>query len=165
MADTMVPVKNGSTSAPAPTRAEPLGLFDDFTSELEHFWTRPFSLFSGPWFRPFRTLAWAPRMDVFEKDNAIVVKAELPGLTRDDVTVQVEGDDLIIRGERKTESEVKEEDYVRSERMYGSFYRRMRLPAGVTHEQIQANIKDGVLEVRIPSPTPTKAEPKKVVVN
>jgi HSP20 family protein len=103
-------------------------------------------------------------MDVYEKDNAIVVKAELPGMKKEDVQVEIEGEDLIIRGESKAESEVKDEDYYRSERSFGSFYRRMPLPAGVTAEQIHASLTDGVLEVRVPKPAEAKAEAKKIPV-
>lgn len=103
-------------------------------------------------------------MDVYEKDNALFVKAELPGLKKEDVQVEVEGEDLVIRGESKTESEVKDGDYYRSERSFGSFYRRLPLPAGVTSEQIQATLKDGVLEVRVPKPTEAAPEVKKITV-
>jgi HSP20 family protein len=163
----MVPVKSGNGKA---HRAERFGVLDDFEAEMERFWRRPWSgLWRGPLLRPFAAftrepIAWAPRMDVYEKDNAIVFKAELPGLKKEDVEVEVDGEDLVVRGESKSESEVKDEDYYRSERSYGSFYRRMPLPAGVTPEQIQANLKDGVLEVRVPKPAEGKAEPKKIAV-
>jgi HSP20 family protein len=104
-------------------------------------------------------------MDVYEKDHTIMVKAELPGLKKEDVQVEVEGDDLIIRGHSKAESEVEQEDYYRTERTYGSFYRRTQLPAGVTSDQIQANLTDGVLEVQIPVPVEAKPETKTVQVN
>jgi HSP20 family protein len=142
---------------------------DDFASEMERFWTRPFSFFTGPLPRPFFAgrdmLAWAPRTDVYEKDHTIVVKAELPGLKKEDVQVEVEGGDLIIRGQSKAESEVKQEDYYRTERTFGSFYRRMQLPAGVTPEQIEASLTDGVLEVRVPLPAEAQTETKTVPVN
>lgn len=131
--------------------------------------SRPFSFFPGPLLRPFRgftrePLALAPRMDVYQKDNAIFVKAELPGLKKEDITVELEGDQLTIHGESKAETEVKEEDYYRSERSFGSFYRRMQLPAGVTADQIEAKLTDGVLEVRIPVPASPKVEAKAVPV-
>ncbi|HEY1296943.1 MAG TPA: Hsp20/alpha crystallin family protein [Chloroflexota bacterium] len=169
MPESMVPVK--ATNGAAPRRAEPFAWLDDFAAEMERFWTRPFSFFTGPLPRPFfhlvghETLAWAPRMDVYEKDHTIVVKAELPGLKKEDVQVEVEGDDLIIRGQTKAENEVKQENYYRTERTFGSFYRRMQLPAGVTSEQIQANLTDGVLEVLIAVPAEVKPETKTVPVN
>jgi HSP20 family protein len=163
----MVPVKSGNGKL---RRAEPFGMWDEFEAELERFWRRPWSgLWRAPLLRPVgaftrEPLTWAPRMDVYEKDNAIVFKAELPGLKKEDVEVEVEGEDLVIRGESKAESEVKDKDYYRSERSYGSFYRRMPLPVGVTPEQIQANLNDGVLEVRVPKPAEAKAETKKIAV-
>ncbi|MDQ6675200.1 MAG: Hsp20/alpha crystallin family protein [Chloroflexota bacterium] len=162
----MVPVKSGNGKL---RRAEPFGFLDDFEAEMERFWRRPSSFWSGPLLRPFRgvtpaAVTWAPRMDVYEKDNAIVIKAELPGLKKEDVDVEVEDEDLVIRGETKAESEVKEEHYYRSERSVGRFYRRMPLPAGVTSEQIQATLKDGVLEVRVPKPAEARSEAKKISV-
>jgi HSP20 family protein len=163
----MVPVKSDNGK---PHRAERFGFLDDFEAEMERFWRRPwFGLWRTPMPRSFReftptAIKWAPRMDVYEKDNAIVIKAELPGLKKEDVQVEIEGEDLVIRGESKAESEAKDEDYYRSERSFGSFYRRMPLPAGVTPEQIQANLKDGVLEVRVPRPAEAKPEAKKIEV-
>jgi HSP20 family protein len=169
MPETMVPVK--SANGTAPRRAEPFAWLDDFAAEMERFWARPFSFFTGPLPRPFphlagrEMLAWAPRTDVYEKDQTIIVKAELPGLKKEDVQVEVEGGDLIIRGHRKAESEVRQEDYYRTERTFGSFYRRMQLPVGVTAEQIEANLTDGVLEVCIPLPVEAKPETKTVPVH
>lgn len=164
----VVPVKSENGNGKL-RRTEPLAFLDDFESQMERFWQRawPFSFGRQP--RSFRSLAqpfatWAPRMDVYEKDNTIVVTAELPGLKKEDVRVELEGDDLVICGESKAESEIKENDYYRSERNFGSFYRRMSLPAGVTAEQIQATLKDGVLEVRVPEPVEAKPETKQVTV-
>jgi HSP20 family protein len=163
---TTVPVKNGNGKL---QRAEPFAFLNDLEAEMERFWRRPWAFWSNPLSQPFRgfipaSVTWAPRMDVYEKDNTIVFKAELPGLKKDDVQVELEGEDLIIRGESKAENEVKEGDYYRSERSFGSFYRRMPLPSGVT-EQIQASLKDGVLEVSVPKPTETKSETRKIAVN
>lgn len=168
MPETMVPVKNGAT--PAPRRPDPFAWFDDLANEMERMWTRPFQFFSGPLPRPFRAagrepLAWAPRMDVYEKDHMLIVKAELPGLKKEDVEVEVEGEYLTIHGQSKAENEVKDADYYRSERTLGSFYRRMQLPPGVTPEQIEASLTDGVLEVRIPQPVEAKPETTRVPVS
>jgi len=169
MPETMVPVKG--TNGTTPRHSETFARLDDLAADMERFWARPFSFMTGPWARPFfrlagrETLAYAPRMDVYEKEHTIIVKAELPGLKKDDVQVEVEGGDLIIRGQTKAETEVKQEDYYRTERTVGSFYRRMQLPAGVTAEQIQASLVDGVLEVRIPLPVEAQPETKTVPVN
>src|SRR5579859_4811622 len=105
MAEAPVPVK--SSNGVAPRRAPPVAWFDDFTSEMERLWARPFSFFTAP-MRPFRgtrsePMAWAPRMDVYEQDGALIVKAELPGLKKEDVQVEVDGDELIISGQSKAE--------------------------------------------------------------
>ena len=169
MPETMVPVK--SANGAVPRRTEPFAWLDDFAAEMERFWVRPFSFFTGPLPRPFshlagrEMLAWTPRTDVYVKDHTVVVKAELPGLKKEDVQVEVEGGDLIIQGQSKVESEVKQEEYYRTERTYGSFYRRMQLPTGVKPEQIEANLTDGILEVRVPLPVETKPETKTVPVN
>jgi HSP20 family protein len=99
-----------------------------------------------------------PAVDVYEKPHVLVVKAELPGLKKEDVHVEIESDDLIIRGERKADRDVKPEEYYRTERTYGGFYRRMRLPGRIAPGQIQANLADGVLEVQIPIPPETKPQ-------
>jgi HSP20 family protein len=120
-----------------------------------------------PW-RPFWWLSaeergWMPAIDVFEKDDKFVVKAELPGMKEEDIDVSVVGDTLTIKGERKTETEVKEEDYCRCERSYGSFVRSIPLPSTVNADKIEANYEGGVLEVSLPKVA--KVKPKKVKVS
>jgi HSP20 family protein len=91
-------------------------------------------------------------VDVLEEGNQVIVRADLPGLKKEDVEVSVEGDLLTIRGSRKEEKEVKEKDYYRSERSMGEFERTIALPDGVSTESIKASYQDGVLEVVIPRP-------------
>jgi HSP20 family protein len=93
-----------------------------------------------------------------------VVKAEVPEVKKEDIDVALEGGDLVIRGERKAEQEVKEEDYYRMERSYGSFYRRIPLGFEVKSEQVQAKYTDGVLEVSIPKPAETALQAQKIKV-
>ena len=109
--------------------------------------------------------AWTPRADVYEQNGSIVVKAELPGVKKEDIDVAIEGGDLVVRGERKSEEKVEEKDYYRMERSFGSFYRRLPLPEGVTAEQIKATFKDGVLEVKVPKPVTKEPEPKKIAIS
>ena len=105
--------------------------------------------------------SWMPRTDVFEQNGDIVVKAELPGIAKEDVEVTLDGGDLVIRGERRSEETVDERAYYRMERSYGAFYRRLPLPAGVNRDQITASCADGILEVRVPKPaTPATVEAK-----
>jgi HSP20 family protein len=94
---------------------------------------------------------WMPAVEVFEKGGQFIVRAELPGLNRENVTVEIEDELLTIRGERKHEKEEKKEHYYRSERSYGSFYRAVPLPTGAKIENAHASFKDGVLEVVMPA--------------
>ena len=95
---------------------------------------------------------WSPEIEVFERGGQLVVRADLPGLNRDDVKVDIREDSLIIQGERRQEREENEEGYYRSERSYGSFYRSIPLPEGIEDEDIKASFRDGVLEVMMPAP-------------
>ena len=95
---------------------------------------------------------WIPAMDLVETDDHFVLKADLPGLSEDDVHIDVEDDVLTVSGERKAEHEDKREGYVRVERSYGSFRRSLTLPEGVEPEAVSASFDHGVLEVRIPKP-------------
>lgn len=107
---------------------------------------------------------WTPQVEVFERGNNIVVRAELPGLDRDDVDVEIEDDALILRGERHNDVEDNEEGYYRSERSYGSFYRAIPLPQGTDPNACNATFKDGVLEVTIQKPAPQASRAKKINV-
>jgi HSP20 family protein len=93
---------------------------------------------------------WTPSVEVFERDNNLVVRAELPGLDKDDVKVELTDDGLVIEGERKREREERLEGGYRSEIEYGRFYRMIPLPEGVNVDQAQARMNNGVLEVSIP---------------
>jgi HSP20 family protein len=104
-----------------------------------------------------------PAVDVFEKNDKFIVKAEVPGMKEEDIDVSVVGDTLTIKGERKTETEVKEEDYYRCERSYGSFYRSIPLPSAVDASKIEASYEDGLLEVTLPKKAEVK--PKKIAVS
>jgi HSP20 family protein len=94
---------------------------------------------------------WTPEIEVFERDNTFFVRADLPGLTKENVKVEVTNDELTIEGERKLEKEEKKEGFYRSERNYGGFYRRIPLPEYVKTEAARATFKNGVLEVEIPT--------------
>ena len=117
----------------------------------------------------FRTLslaeapAWVPAIDVFEKDNRLVTKIELPGIKKEDVKVEVADGQLVISGERKSEVEEKKEQYYRCEREYGSFYRAVPLPEGVKLDDVKATFADGILEVSIPLP-PKAAKARSVKI-
>jgi HSP20 family protein len=137
--------------------------------ELEEMERRFDDLFSWPslpamWRRmPGVEMAWAPAIDVFEKDDRFVVKAEVPGMKEADIDVSVVGNRLIIKGERKAESEVEKEDYYYSERSYGSFSRSIDIPSHVDAKKIEASYDDGVLEINLPKTPGVK--PQKVSVS
>jgi HSP20 family protein len=119
---------------------------------MEDMWRRPFpGLFGRDRWLPIRPLGIRmPSVDVYEEKDTVVIKAELPGMRKEDIEVNLTGDTLTIKGEKKEDKEVKEDDYYRRERSYGSFLRTMALPCEVKSEQIKANFKDGVLEIRLP---------------
>lgn len=96
--------------------------------------------------------AWAPAIEVKEKEGKLTVTAELPGVKTGDVKVHVDGNTLIVEGERKQEKEEKREGYFHSERSYGKFYRSIMLPEGAKTEQTAAQFNNGVLEVTVPVP-------------
>jgi HSP20 family protein len=144
-------------------RWAPFDLLEEMQDEFKRFWTNPF-LPGRPFQRVSPTIGF-PHADMYEKNDLLVVKVDLPGIKKEDIQVAVDDGDLVVRGESKTESEVKEEHYYRLERSTGQFYRRLALPFDAQAEKIEANFTDGVLEVRIPRPaTAKKAEPQKVSV-
>lgn len=108
---------------------------------------------------------WAPLVDMYEEGNNLVVKAELPGVAKDDIDVSIDQGDLVIKGERKSETERREGNYYRMERSFGSFYRRLPLPEGIQPDQVSATYNDGVLEVRIPKPQPSEQSATKIQIS
>jgi len=96
--------------------------------------------------------AWAPPIEVFQRGDRLVVRADLPGLSKDDVQVEVTDDAVTIRGERHREHEERREGYYHSERSYGGFFRSVPLPEGVEADKAEANFRDGVLELTMPAP-------------
>jgi HSP20 family protein len=108
-----------------------------------------------------------PALDVYEDKDDIVVKAELPGLGKDDIQVNISDSELTLKGEKKKEEKIEEEDYYRGERSYGAFTRSVDLPADVQADKVKASFKDGILEVRLPKTeeAKTKAKPIKIKVD
>lgn len=116
--------------------------------------------------QPWSQGLWSPQVEVRERGNNIVIRADLPGLSRDDVDVEVDNDTLIIRGERHDdwEDQNEQEGYYRSERSYGTFYRAIPLPEGVDPNACNATFKDGVLEVTLPRPHEAQSKARKIQV-
>jgi HSP20 family protein len=94
---------------------------------------------------------FSPQVEVFERDNTLVVRADLPGVTKDKVTIVIANEAVVIRGERKSERDKDAAGYYRSERSYGNFYRRIPLPEGVRIDRATADFRDGVVEISIPA--------------
>ena len=112
---------------------------------------------------PSATTTWSPAVDIYETESAIVVKAELPGMERKDITLNLENNVLTLRGERRFEKETKEENYHRIERSYGGFSRAFSIPATVNEEKIQADYKDGVLKILLHKKD--QAKPKQIQIS
>lgn len=94
--------------------------------------------------------AWHPAVDILENEKEIIIKAELPGIDLSDVSLEIADNLLTLRGERKFERDTKKENYHRIERSYGSFQRSFTLPGTVDQTRINAKLKDGILEVKLP---------------
>jgi HSP20 family protein len=107
--------------------------------------------------------SWAPAVDIFETENELVVKADLPEVREKDIDVRVENNMLTVRGERKFEEKTEKENYLRVERTYGTFSRSFSLPNTVNNEAIQADYNNGVLTITLPKRAESK--PKQVKVN
>ena len=120
------------------------------------------SIFDTPTGSVYAGRRWLPAMDLVETDDHFVLRADLPGLSEDDVDVTLENDILTVSGQRKAETETREKGYYRVERASGSFRRSLSLPEGVDPDAIEANFDKGVLEVRIPKPEQRK--PRKVAI-
>jgi HSP20 family protein len=124
-------------------------------------------LFEDSFVRPSHALAVlgeaaTPTLDVYQTPNEIVVKAALPGLKPEDVSIDITGETLTIQGESKAEQEVKKEDYLYQERRYGTFYRSVVLPSGLKPDKAEATMEDGILTLTIPKAEEVKRKAIKV---
>lgn len=129
-------------------------LFDNFS--LGRWFDREDSLFQG---------AWTPAIDVHDSKDNIVVRADLPGMKKDNIEVSIQDGVLVIRGEKKEETERKEKNAVRTERFYGSFHRAVSLPTAVDDAKVKASYKNGVLELTLPKKEEAKPKQIKIDVN
>lgn len=142
-----------------PTKSMEKFFEDMFEENLPSRFLRRFPRFK--WMREVEMVS--PAVDMFEKADEIVVKAEVPGIDKKNIKISVSDNVLSIKGEMKKEEEVKEEDYYYSERSYGSFSRSLTLPAKVVESKISAEFKDGILEVHLPKIAESK--PKEIKVD
>lgn len=154
---TIVPWRSFSELAPWERDIE--RMFSDF---FDRRWS---PLRGGRWWPTKTADITAPAIDIYEEKDEIVAKAELPGVEKDDIHVDVSDNILTIKGEKKKEEEIKEEDYYRSERSYGAFVRTVALPKDVQVDKARASFKNGLLEVRIPKTEEAKKKEFKVKVD
>ena len=105
---------------------------------------------------------WTPAVDIYETPETIVLKAELPGLSREDIEIQIRDNALTLKGERRFAKDVQQENYLRIERAYGAFQRSFTLPATIQQDKIRAVFRDGVLELTLPKAE--EAKPKKIAI-
>jgi HSP20 family protein len=145
-------------------RFDPFRELDRLQGEVN----RLFDGYSGEPSRPARDNRWAPArtwspvVDVAEDGNEVVLRAELPGVKQSDIDIELTGDTLTLRGERKLEDEVRKDSFVRVERAYGRFQRIFTLGVPVRSDRVSAEYRDGILEVRLPKSEATK--PRKVQI-
>jgi HSP20 family protein len=125
--------------------------------ELEHQMDDIFGLRALRRF-PMMEREWVPAMEMIDKGDQYIIKAELPGMKEEDVDVSLSNDILTVKGEKKSEKEVKEEDYYFSERGYGSFSRSLSLPSDVDAKKVEADFEDGVLKITLPKMAEVKSE-------
>ena len=132
--------------------------------DIRNEMNRTFDDFFGrrPSWIALRERAWSPNVDIAETDEEITVKAELPGMTKEDVNISITDNILTLKGEKKQEKEIKEENYHRVERSYGSFQRSFVLPMGIQSEKVKATFKNGVLNINIPKAEEVK--PKQIEI-
>ncbi len=133
-----------------------ISLRDAMDRLFEESFVRPTSRVLAPW--GGSELA----IDMYEADNHIVVKASTPGVKPEDIDISVSGNTLTIKGETKQEQEVKEENYIRRERRYGSFMRSIPLPTDVNADKAEAEFENGVLTIKIPRAEEAKAKTIKI---
>jgi HSP20 family protein len=112
----------------------------------------------GPLARPEWEVAWSPSVDVSETKDNVIVNAEIPGMSKEDVKVSVQDNILTLSGEKKQENEEKNANYHRIERTYGSFRRSFTLPTPVESDKVKATYKDGILRITLPKTEEVKAK-------
>jgi HSP20 family protein len=144
------------------TPLSPFSFMRRFSEEMdrlfEDFGFGGSALFSPSFSRGFEETAfdWSPQTEVFQRGGELIVRADLPGMTKDNINVDIEDDQIVIRGERRDEREESEEGFYHTERSYGSFYRAIPLPPGIDADQANAIFNNGVLEITLPLPEQTR---------
>ena len=146
-------------------RWEPFRELSTFHDRMERLFNEVTGHFARPNESDLTAGLWNPPVDVYETNDSIVMKADLPDVKQNEVDISVDGNTLTIKGERKREKEINEKSYYRSERIYGSFVRSFTLPGTVDPEKIEATFTNGVLKLTLPKREETKPKQIKVKVN
>jgi HSP20 family protein len=143
-------------------RWDPFDAFLGAQQDLNRMFRRSWLGDQGEETGPAEGGKWAPAIDIYETGDSLVVEAELPGIDPEDIDVTVDDGVLTLRGERKHEREVTEENYHRVERAWGSFQRSIRLPSDAESDKVKASYESGVLKVTVPKTEPPK--PRSVTI-
>lgn len=139
--------------------------FEEMERMMDEMMRWPFRPWRRPliWWRlPAEEVGWSPPIEMYEKADKFIVRADLPGMKKDDLDISVIGDTLTIRGERKPEAEIKDEEYIRCELCYGKFSRAITLPSAVDPSKVEATYENGILVINLPKAE--EAKPKKIEV-
>ncbi len=142
--------------------------FEEMEKWFEESWMRPFSMMRSPlWagLRPAEFEEFSPAVDVYEEGKDIVVKADLPGMRKDDLMIDVADNVLTLSGEKRQEEKVEKKDYYRYESSYGKFSRSFELPGGIDMEKAKAHLENGVLEIRIPKSAEAVRKSRKISIS
>lgn len=151
-------------------RAEPAGRLsplEEMEKRFEEFFRRPFSLLAPPWLPRLRMPGMEElsfTADIYEDGGDVIVKAELPGMKKEDIDVKLTEGMITISGEKKKEEKVEKKSYYRLERSFGSFSRSFSLPAEVQTDKAKAQFRGGILEVRVPKTEEAKQKEKRISV-
>jgi HSP20 family protein len=148
-------------------RARMITPFDELERWVEDIWSRPSSLFaSSLWTgdRLTELTELSPAVDMFVDGNELVFKADVPGMRKEDIEIDVAGTMLTISGEKKREEKIESGSYYRFERSHGCFCRRFDLPEDIDADKVKAHLENGVLEIRIPKTEDTVSKTKKIEI-
>ncbi|MCL4522645.1 MAG: Hsp20/alpha crystallin family protein [Acidobacteria bacterium] len=143
-------------------RRDPLRTLNSLQEHFSRIFDDPFFRIAG---NDSALTAWSPAVDIYETEQELVMRADLPDLSEKDIDVRVENNMLTIRGERKIEKNISEDNYLRMERAYGSFSRSFSLPNTVNTDQVKADYRNGVLTVTLPKREESKPKQVKVSVS
>ncbi len=144
---------------------EPIKGFDPFGKSFDRLFEESVRALSPNTSRDSEQEAWSPKVDIYEDDDRYILKADLPGLNKEDIQVDLNDNTLRISGEKKNVEKTSKDNYVRLERKYGKFVRSFTVSDNIDTQNIKANYKDGVLEVTLPKKEEAKPKQLKVHIN